>query len=313
MSWAVDSSPGRVWQAIRENEQRVAVLGMQPVPLQADGVRAGVVPRDCRRASSTLLLIARADPSVTTPSFTLALLLMVVIGGTGTRWGAVLGAVALHVPRPPAARLVEQARGPGSARRAEQAAVAAALRARHAVHPARVLPARRARRPRAARAAARRARDARAGGRPRRHARRRAGGRASVSAPMSDVQIAWEALGDGPPLLLVMGLGYDRHGWGPLPGCSPRTSASSSTTTAGSARATCRRARTRPRRWPAMPLAVLDAAGIDRAHVRRHEPRRDGRAGARARRARSASTSSCSRARRRAGRRVPDAAAHARR
>ena len=39
------------------------------------------------------LLISRADPSVTTPSFTLALLLMVVIGGTGTRWGAVLGAV----------------------------------------------------------------------------------------------------------------------------------------------------------------------------------------------------------------------------
>ena len=29
---------------------------------------------------------------MTTPSFTLALLLMVVIGGTGTRWGAILGA-----------------------------------------------------------------------------------------------------------------------------------------------------------------------------------------------------------------------------
>jgi SAM-dependent methyltransferase len=40
-----------------------------------------------------VLLITRADPSVTTPSFTLALLLMVVIGGTGTRWGAVLGAM----------------------------------------------------------------------------------------------------------------------------------------------------------------------------------------------------------------------------
>jgi branched-chain amino acid transport system permease protein len=39
-----------------------------------------------------VLLVTRADPSVSTPSFTLALLLMVVIGGTGTRWGAILGA-----------------------------------------------------------------------------------------------------------------------------------------------------------------------------------------------------------------------------
>ena len=28
---------------------------------------------------------------MTTPAFTLGLLLMVVIGGTGTRWGAILG------------------------------------------------------------------------------------------------------------------------------------------------------------------------------------------------------------------------------
>ena len=84
---------------------------------------------------------------------------------------------------------------------------------------------------------------------------------------MSDVHIAWEALGDGPPLLLIMGSATTRHGWGPLPGCSPRTSACVSTTTAVSARATCRRARTRPRSWPATRSAVLDAAGIDRAHV----------------------------------------------
>ena len=30
VNWAVDSSPGRVWQAIRENEPRVEVLGLQP-------------------------------------------------------------------------------------------------------------------------------------------------------------------------------------------------------------------------------------------------------------------------------------------
>ena len=28
--WAVNSSPGHVWQAIRENELRVQVLGLKP-------------------------------------------------------------------------------------------------------------------------------------------------------------------------------------------------------------------------------------------------------------------------------------------
>ena len=30
LRWAVASSPGHVWQAIRENEQRVEVLGLRP-------------------------------------------------------------------------------------------------------------------------------------------------------------------------------------------------------------------------------------------------------------------------------------------
>ena len=91
VSWAVDSSPGRVWQAIRENEQRVNVLGMQPFRHK---LLAFVLASFLATAGGVVyvLLISRADPSVTTPSFTLALLLMVVIGGTGTRWGAILGA-----------------------------------------------------------------------------------------------------------------------------------------------------------------------------------------------------------------------------
>jgi branched-chain amino acid transport system permease protein len=92
VSWAVESSPGRIWQAIRENEQRVAVLGMRPFTHK---LLAFVLASFLATAGGVVyvLLITRADPSVTTPSFTLALLLMVVIGGTGTRWGAVLGAV----------------------------------------------------------------------------------------------------------------------------------------------------------------------------------------------------------------------------
>jgi branched-chain amino acid transport system permease protein len=92
VSWAVDSSPGRIWQAIRENEQRVEILGLQPfrykllvfVLASFFATIGGVV---------YVLLIGGATPQVTTPSFTLALLLMVVIGGAGTRWGAVVGGV----------------------------------------------------------------------------------------------------------------------------------------------------------------------------------------------------------------------------
>jgi branched-chain amino acid transport system permease protein len=88
--WAVESSPGRVWQAIRENELRVEVLGLRPFGYKLFAfalgsflaVVGGIV---------YLLLVGGANPEVTTPSFTLALLVMVVIGGTGTRWGPLLG------------------------------------------------------------------------------------------------------------------------------------------------------------------------------------------------------------------------------
>ena len=90
VNWAVDSSPGRVWQAIRENERRVEVLGLQPFRYK---LAAFVLSSFLATAGGVVyvILIGGATPHVTTPSFTLALLLMVVIGGAGTRWGAVLG------------------------------------------------------------------------------------------------------------------------------------------------------------------------------------------------------------------------------
>jgi branched-chain amino acid transport system permease protein len=88
--WAIESSPGRVWQAIRENELRVQVIGLRPFGyklisfvLSAFLATAGGVVY--------LLLIGGATTEVTTASFTLTLLVMVVIGGTGTRWGAMIG------------------------------------------------------------------------------------------------------------------------------------------------------------------------------------------------------------------------------
>ena len=87
---AVGSSAGHVWRAVRENEPRVEVLGLNPYPFKLIAfvlasflaVLGGVV---------WLLLIGGATPEVTTANFTLALLVMVVLGGAGTRYGAMLG------------------------------------------------------------------------------------------------------------------------------------------------------------------------------------------------------------------------------
>ncbi len=90
--WAVESSPGRVWQAIRENEQRVEVLGLRP---KAYKLQSFVLSSMLAAAGGIvyMLLFNGTTLSVTQPNFTLTLLLMVVIGGAGSRWGAVLGGI----------------------------------------------------------------------------------------------------------------------------------------------------------------------------------------------------------------------------
>jgi branched-chain amino acid transport system permease protein len=90
--YAVSSSPGHVWQAIRENELRVQVLGLRPygykllcfVLASFLATLGGIV---------YVLLEGGATTDVTSANFTLTLLVMVVIGGTGTKWGAFLGGV----------------------------------------------------------------------------------------------------------------------------------------------------------------------------------------------------------------------------
>jgi branched-chain amino acid transport system permease protein len=90
--WAVDSSPGRIWQAIRENELRVEVLGLRP---QLYKLQAFVLSSTLAAAGGVvyMLLYNGSTLAVTEPTFTLTLLLMVVIGGAGSRWGAVLGGI----------------------------------------------------------------------------------------------------------------------------------------------------------------------------------------------------------------------------
>jgi branched-chain amino acid transport system permease protein len=90
--WSVDSEPGRVWAAIRENERRVEVLGLDPYRFR---LLAYVLASALATAGGVvhLLLLSGSTPQTTISSFTLGLLVMVVLGGAGTRWGALLGGV----------------------------------------------------------------------------------------------------------------------------------------------------------------------------------------------------------------------------
>jgi branched-chain amino acid transport system permease protein len=90
--FAVGSSPGHVWQAIRENELRVEVLGLRPYTYK---LLSFVLASFLATAGGVVyvLLLGGATPEVTSANFTLTLLVMVVIGGSGTRWGALLGGV----------------------------------------------------------------------------------------------------------------------------------------------------------------------------------------------------------------------------
>ena len=90
--WAVDSSPGRGWQAIREIEPRVEVLGLRP---RAYKLQAFVLSSTLAAIGGIvyMLLYSGSTLVVTAPNFTLTLLLMVVIGGAGSRWGEVLGGI----------------------------------------------------------------------------------------------------------------------------------------------------------------------------------------------------------------------------
>ncbi len=92
IQWAVSSSPGHIWQAIRENELRVEVLGLRPYAYK---LMSFVLASFLATAGGVVyvLLLGGATPDVTSANFTLTLLVMVVIGGTGTRWGALIGGI----------------------------------------------------------------------------------------------------------------------------------------------------------------------------------------------------------------------------
>ncbi|MBW8484828.1 branched-chain amino acid ABC transporter permease [Actinomadura parmotrematis] len=92
IAWSVASEPGRVWAAIRENERRVTVLGL---PVLRFRLMAYVLASLLATLGGAvhLLVMGGSTPQITTSDFTLGLLVMVVLGGAGSRWGAILGGV----------------------------------------------------------------------------------------------------------------------------------------------------------------------------------------------------------------------------
>ncbi|MGW5698570.1 branched-chain amino acid ABC transporter permease [Streptomyces asiaticus] len=90
--WAVRSPTGRVWEGIKENERRVEVLGLRPYGFKLTAfVLAGTLA--ALGGIVHLLLTGGATPQTTTSDFTLSLLVMVVLGGSGTRWGPLAGGI----------------------------------------------------------------------------------------------------------------------------------------------------------------------------------------------------------------------------
>ncbi|MFB7596143.1 branched-chain amino acid ABC transporter permease [Streptomyces sp. NPDC056160] len=90
--WAVRSPTGRVWEGIKENERRVEVLGLRPYGFKLTAfVLAGTLA--ALGGIVYLLLTGGATPQTTTSDFTLSLLVMVVLGGSGTRWGPMAGGI----------------------------------------------------------------------------------------------------------------------------------------------------------------------------------------------------------------------------
>ncbi|WP_235031951.1 branched-chain amino acid ABC transporter permease [Actinacidiphila yanglinensis] len=92
VTWAVRSPVGRVWEGIKENERRVEVTGLRPYGFKLVAfVLAGALA--ALGGVVHLLLTGGATPQTTTSDFTLSLLVMVVLGGSGSRWGPLIGGV----------------------------------------------------------------------------------------------------------------------------------------------------------------------------------------------------------------------------
>jgi len=91
----VRSPAGRVWQAIRENERRALMIGFRPYPFKLlSYVLSGTV--FSLAGALYALFIGAISPNLLAADFTIQLLLMVIIGGAGSLWGAIVGAALVR-------------------------------------------------------------------------------------------------------------------------------------------------------------------------------------------------------------------------
>lgn len=99
----VRSRAGHAMAAVRENEPRAAVLGYDVYRVKLLAIVVGAFIGGLGGVVHALVL-GGSSPHITTTEFTLALLLMVVLGGAGRMWGAVAGGFLYHYAD---ARLIE--------------------------------------------------------------------------------------------------------------------------------------------------------------------------------------------------------------
>lgn len=87
------SQTGAVWLAIRENERRAEVLGFRPFGYKLASFTVSSLIATVGGMVYVLLEGTAAADSVASTTVTVSILVMVVLGGAGTRWGAVAGAM----------------------------------------------------------------------------------------------------------------------------------------------------------------------------------------------------------------------------
>jgi branched-chain amino acid transport system permease protein len=95
VSLLVRSRAGHAMAAVRENEARAAVLGLDVYRVKLLAIVVGSFLGGLGGVVHALVL-GGSNPHLTTSEFTLALLVMVVLGGAGSKWGAVIGGFLYH-------------------------------------------------------------------------------------------------------------------------------------------------------------------------------------------------------------------------
>jgi branched-chain amino acid transport system permease protein len=90
VAWLVRSRVGHAMAAVRENEARTAVLGLPVYRTKLVALTVGSFLGALGGVVHAVVL-GGSSPHITTAEFTLSLLVMVVLGGAGSSWGAVVG------------------------------------------------------------------------------------------------------------------------------------------------------------------------------------------------------------------------------